>query len=124
MIDKVIKQRLDAFTKSDTVFVQLCRKSKADGMVRTRKSLIADSLEKLKFSKDFGFSAQHRLVDTHETLEFSKKDIINFARSQYAKTCITINSKSYFRKIGVFQGFPLSATLFNIVYDSMVEKLA
>lgn len=123
MIDKVIKQRLDAFTKSDTVFVQLCRKSKTDGVVRTRKSLIADSLEKLKFSKDFGFSAQHRLVDTHETLEFSKKDIINFARSQYAKTCITINSKSYFRKIGVFQGFPLSATLFNIVYDSMVEKL-
>lgn len=123
LIDKVVKERLDFYTKGDSVYVQLFKQLDDNGVLRGRKLIVSDSLNDLDFFSNKEVKIPKVTVDSHETFCFTKPQILSYVRSQYKQTCIHTKFRSYFRKVGVFQGFPLSGTLFNLVYDYLVSEL-
>lgn len=122
-IEKVLQGKLDKFTKNETLYVQY-KNVVEDGVKLGRQKLkVVDDLNKLK---QFEFH-RNLVLDKHETFKFTKKDILEIVRSQYSKTSFIKFTKkgkfSYRRKVGVFQGFPISGVLFNVIYDSVMETL-
>jgi telomerase reverse transcriptase len=129
IIDKVVRERLDSFTKNKTLYVQILQELHNDRTLKISRNIVVDALEKLypftqteKIKKSFS-NRKRVLVDVHETLNFTKSEIMEFVQKQYRNTCFHTRTRSYYRKIGVYQGFPISGTLFNMVYDSLVSEL-
>lgn len=129
-IRQLISERLDLFTNKNNIFLQLYSEMDKVGQLWKKKWIIADDVSKfsLMIRKKYHHNSKYlvrrkKLVDNHETFKFSKSEILDFVIKQYKNTCFHTNTRSYYRKIGVFQGFPMSALIFNIVYDSLVEEL-
>lgn len=123
LINRIISEKLDAFTSSDKIYVQLYQNYEHEGRLKGRDHMISDSLDKLNLYNQENKRSHKPLVDLHETFTFTKYDILKYVKTQFKNTCIHTKSRSYFRDVGVFQGFPLSGTLFNIVYDNLVTEL-
>ncbi|KAG0689053.1 hypothetical protein C6P40_000192 [Pichia californica] len=130
IIKSVVSERLDTFTQNDTIHVQSLNLIDKTSRIRTRKSVIVDHISKLSMIKPMNDFQNRRLfkrskpkIDNHETFTFKKSEIINFVIKNSKNTCFHTKSRSYYRKVGVYQGFPMSALLFNIVYDSLVDDL-
>ncbi|CAI5757063.1 unnamed protein product [Candida verbasci] len=62
------------------------------------------------------------LVDNSKTFNFTKKDIIDICKSQIFETKVLIKDKWYRRKVGVFQGFPLSSIFCDLLYSSLIDQ--
>lgn len=122
MIDKIVLKRLTEFTSKEYIYVHLFKETDKLGNISKQKRIVVDDLEKIKLGK-LSQRYNKTLIDSHETFRFSKQDILIFVRKQYRNTCIHTKSRSYFRNVGVYQGFPFSGLLFNLVYDSLVEEL-
>lgn len=128
VIENTIQQKLDEFTPREDIFVQLCEKTNSKGIMRKKCYIIVDSLEKLDLNhtqEDAALVSNNTnsiILDLHETLHFTKSEIMEFVFKQYRNTCFHSKSKSYYRKIGLYQGFHLSGTIFNIVYDQVVKS--
>lgn len=122
-IEKVLQHKLERYTKNDKIYVQY--KSVIENGVKLgrQKLKVVDDINKLKEFE----SSKYLILDKHETFKFSKKEILEIVRSQYSKTSFIKFNKmgkfTYRRKVGVFQGFPISGVLFNVIYDSVMETL-
>ncbi|GAV29619.1 hypothetical protein PMKS-003120 [Pichia membranifaciens] len=124
---RVLSERLNAFTNKDMIYLQSFNEISKSGLVRRRRNVVVDCLTDLSVLRNID---QHenepyiinskRIIDNHETFQFTKSEILSLADRQYKNTCFHTDSRSYYRKIGFYQGFPMSALLFNIVYDSLV----
>lgn len=125
IIDNTIKERLDSYTPKEEIYVQLYREVGKDNFLKSPRSIVVDSIEELNLFKSNSRLPKRKntTVDLHETFKFTKTEILEFVRRQYRNTCFHTTSRSYFRKLGVYQGFPISGTLFNAVYDSLVVEL-
>lgn len=126
IIAKVISKRLDEFSANNEYILQVYHEIDANGNIKGKKYHIVDGVKGLSIpdlNKTSNTPNKKTLVDSHETFRFNKKEIIDFVSKQYKNTCFHTQTRSYYRKIGVFQGFPMSALLFNMVYDSLVEDL-
>lgn len=122
-IERVLQRRLDKFTRGDTIYVQY-KSVVEDGLrVGRQKLTVVDDPVKLRAFTP----SKCPTVDKHETFKFTKKEILEIVRAQYARTSFfkfTRQAKfSYTRKVGVYQGFPMSGVLFNLIYDSVTEAI-
>lgn len=63
-------------------------------------------------------------IDNVRTCYLSKHDIMNVLDMEINKTAIRLNKKCYLRKDGLFQGFGLSATIVDILYDDLLKHYA
>lgn len=122
LIEKTVKYNLDRFTSKDTIYTHIFSKIRKDGKRGALSYYVTDDLSSLNFPFNLKMEPMKVELDTHETLSFSKSEIISFVKSQYKDTCFHTNGKSYYRKLGVYQGFPLSGTLFNTVYDALTSN--
>lgn len=127
---KAISDRLNAFSNNEIIYLQSFNEIDGSSLLRKRKNVVLDCLSDLsifeKTNTDQGELRRNRkkkLVDNHETFQFTKTEILNLVVKQYKNTCFHTDSRSYYRKIGVYQGFPMSALLFNMVYDALVNDL-
>ncbi|TID31050.1 hypothetical protein CANINC_000294 [Pichia inconspicua] len=123
LIDEIVKERLNSFTEKDVIHVQLLQHMEPTGILRGQKLIVTDGTNSSTLFTNNAKRMPKLSADSHETFCFTKDQILSYVRSQYRQTCIHTKSRSYFRKVGVFQGFPLSGTLFNIVYDYLVSEL-
>lgn len=123
---RVLSERLDTFTNSDIIYLQSFNEIDKSGLLRRRRNIVVDCLSDLSILRnsqrkyDPHFTSNKRLIDSHETFKFTKSEILSLAARQCKNTCFHTESRSYYRKIGFYQGFPMSALLFNIVYDALV----
>ncbi|WEJ97320.1 hypothetical protein PSN45_004870 [Yamadazyma tenuis] len=65
------------------------------------------------------------LVDKCVTAKFKKKEVIDAVDDYIRNSAIIVGNSSlklYKRRKGVFQGFPLSATLCNIFYNQLIDE--
>lgn len=139
IIEKIISKKLDKFTQMDSIYVQYHHLLDVNLNIQKPKLVVCDKLSKLSMcfhnsklypgsvndsSRDKKRNRDYLTVDKHETLAFTKKKILEIIRTQYAHTSFkTQNKKSYIRTVGVFQGFPLSGIIFNLVYDDVVKSI-
>jgi telomerase reverse transcriptase len=122
-IEKAVKENLDRYTTNDMLYTHIFSKVGMSGRPGALFYYVTDDLTNISHPDASGKWSNQIKIDTHETLSFSKSDVIAFVRAQYKNTCFHTTKRSYYRTIGVYQGFPLSGTLFNIVYDSVTRKL-
>lgn len=125
-IEGVLQKKLNEFTLNEKIYVQYYNVVELpdNKLSRRQKLRVVDQLEKLDPSNS---TSKNLVVDKHETFEFTKKEILEIIRAQYSKTSFIKYNKqgrfTYTRKVGVFQGFPISGTLFNVIYDSVVDAI-
>ncbi|OUM52479.1 hypothetical protein BVG19_g1675 [[Candida] boidinii] len=62
------------------------------------------------------------IYDNAKTLTFNKEKIRKIIEYQLFNSAIYKNNKTYIRKDGLFQGYPLSGALCDILYDSIELK--
>lgn len=122
IIDKCVRNRLDNYTENDRIHTHLFYETKESEKFFKKRYVVSDSLKNVTPPK-VKKADEIVMIDTHQSYSFTKDEIMEFVRSQYMKTCFHTKNRSYYRKIGVFQGYPLSGTLFNIVYDSFLIEL-
>ncbi|GMG40415.1 unnamed protein product [Ambrosiozyma monospora] len=63
-------------------------------------------------------------VNTNKTVKVSRDDIFRLVEAQLQHTALyqqTKKGNTHFRKDGLYQGFPLSATFCNVVYDDLLR---
>lgn len=66
------------------------------------------------------------MTDGSRLTKYNKSDVLDLVRSQVIDPVVQVlelDGQFYKRTRGVFQGFPLLATLCDIVYNSLVEKV-
>ena len=68
-------------------------------------------------------TAPKLFIDKVKTLKFTKSHVIQFVKSQVLDSVMLLpNSKLYKRRRGLYQGFPLLATLSDLVLSSIVNE--
>ncbi|GMF03771.1 unnamed protein product [Ambrosiozyma monospora] len=63
-------------------------------------------------------------VNTNKTVKVSRDDVFRLVEAQLQHTALyqqTRQGNTHYRKDGLYQGFPLSATFCNIVYDDLLK---
>lgn len=61
------------------------------------------------------------LIDNVKTLYFSNEDLLSILQSEMYNSSLTLSSKCYHRRSGLFQGSSLSGPLVDLVYDDLLE---
>lgn len=99
-----------------------------NGLIKKVHNLIRDvsSLEKFNIMDDFSshtFSKNSYITDRVKTIKLSKSDIFEVVKDQVFSSKIVLSERPLRickRKQGIFQGFPLLATLCEVVYNALV----
>ncbi|AET37664.1 telomerase reverse transcriptase Ecym_1438 [Eremothecium cymbalariae DBVPG len=70
---------------------------------------------------DLNLKDRSILIDTAQTVHFSKADIINTLMMEINQTALKYDDHCFLRTVGLFQGAHLSSCLVDIVYDDLLE---
>lgn len=85
-------------------------------------TMITDDVSKLDITKGTDFCKEKYIFDQASTVVLNSEDIMKIIDMQLNETVVQIKRRCYSRKIGVFQGFPLSSIFCDIVYDEMIQE--
>lgn len=78
------------------------------------------------FRSDAVAARRDVIADNRRTTKYNKSDVLDLVRSQVIDSTVQIPDlgyQTYQRSRGVFQGFALLATLCDIVYNSLVDRV-
>lgn len=81
-----------------------------------------DSNKEEKLNKNDNSVKTSLVYDNAKTVAFNKEKIKKIIEYQLFNSAIYKNNKTYIRKDGLFQGYPLSGALCDILYDSIELK--
>lgn len=119
LVKTVLKKRLDEKYHDQMILVSDYSKL-VDNHISVKRRKVVSKLNNQFTSTS---SSKGIIIQKDPPVVLSKDDVIQFVDEQLTRTSILYHGKVFVRKVGVFQGFPLSGTLFDIVYDVAVEKL-
>lgn len=111
------------FVRNITSFSSNCGQYRRNfNIISTRTDIYS-----LDASRNEHMSSRKDVVsDSTRLTKYNKSDVLDLVRSQVIDPVVQIHEFSgqfYKRTRGVFQGFPLLATLCDIVYNSLVDKV-
>lgn len=124
-VDKVLSIVSELLRDIDTVFSRNLLSFDSNTFKSTKK--IQRTVLNNKLSDIYSFLGLSKLEnqvvsDRNETAALTLTDITDIIRQQVFDSAFKVGKRLYNRKMGVFQGLPLSATFCDILYDRLIEE--
>lgn len=116
LIRDIYRERLEAYSSSDDIVIRQYHRVDHGKLTYKFKKRMGGKIA----PTDLGPGVY---AERMAPIQLNKSDVYSFIDHLLDTMAIVYHGTTYNRKVGLFQGFHLSAVLFNMVYDAVVDYL-